>query len=87
MTRFTIFKICGYASVLVGITATLSIYKPQFLFYGMGLSMLGFLFALLNIVTNAKYEYEFTKYPPGYLGLFFSSLPVLFFLLMIYRWN
>jgi hypothetical protein len=87
MTRFTVYRICGYISVVIGILATLSISRPQLLYYGIALSIPGFALAMLNIVTNAKYEYEDVKYPAGYLGLFFSSLPVLFFLLMIYKWS
>ena len=70
-------------SVIIGIVSAMSAYKPQFLFYGIGLSIIGFLFAGTNIVLNAKYDYEGDKFPRGYWGMFFNSLPVVFLLVMI----
>lgn len=73
----------GYLSVAIGVASALSAYKPQLLFYGMGLSILGFIFAGTNIVLNAKYEFEGDRYPRGYWGLFLNSLPVVFLILMV----
>lgn len=73
----------GYFSVVIGIIASMSAYKPQLLFYGIGLSILGFICAGTNIVLNAKYEYEGEGFPRGYWGMFFNSLPVVFLLVMV----
>lgn len=61
----------------------MSVYRPQLLFYGIGLSVIGFVFAGINIMLNAKHEYEGEKFPRGYWGMFFNSLPVVFLLLMV----
>jgi hypothetical protein len=55
--------------------------------YGMGLAILGFIFATVNIFLNAKYFSEQEKYPKGYLGMFLSSLPVIFLLLIIFKFK
>lgn len=75
--------ISGYLSVVIGIVSALSAYRPQLLFYGIGLSIIGFIFAGLNIVLNAKYDCEGEGFPRGYWGMFFNSLPVVFLLVMV----
>lgn len=78
-----LYVVTGYVSVIVGIVSAASAWQPQFLFYGIGLSILGFACAGTNIVLNAKYEYEGEKFPRGYWGLFLNSLPVVFLILMV----
>ena len=82
-----VYKLCGYLSVLVGIVAMLCIYRIQFLYYGVGLSIVGFILSGINIFLNLKYEYDEVKYPLGYLGMFLSSLPVVFLMLVIFKFR
>ena len=80
-----IYRVTGYLSIALGAIAFLSIYRAQFLYYGIGISILGFITATINIFLNAKYYSEWEKYPKGYIGMFLSSLPVIFVLLFIIR--
>lgn len=82
-----IYKLTGYLSIGIGILATLSIYRIQYLYYGIALAIFGFVFASINIFLNAKHYYEQEKYPKGYLGMFLSSLPVIFMMLVIFKFR
>lgn len=82
-----VYVLSGWLSVAVGILAALSIYRMQFLFYGIALSAIGFTLAATNLYLNAKYFSEQEKFPKGYLGLFLSSLPVIFMLLIIFKFR
>ena len=85
MNQKNIYTIFGYLSLLFGILAAVSIYKIQFVFYGIALGILGFIFSGINIFLNTKYYYEAEKYPKGYLGMVLSSIPVLFMLFVIMK--
>ena len=82
-----IYFITGYLSLLIGICAALSMYKIQHIFLGIGIAILGFIVSGINIFLNAKYFYDLEKYPKGYLGMVFSSLPVLFTMFVIFRFK
>jgi len=77
----------GYLSIAVGILAALCIFRIQNMFYGIALSLLGFILSGINIYLNSKYYSEYEKYPKGYLGMLFSSLPVLFMLFVIFKFK
>ena len=87
MRLYKLYRAFGYLSVAAGALGALSIFRKEFLFYGVALAFLGFLFSMGNIILNAKYEFETEKYPRGYWGLFLSSLPVIFFLLLMNRFG
>ena len=82
-----LYIISGYISLIIGAMATLCIYRIQYLYYGVALAMLGFIFAGINIFLNSKYYAEQERYPKGYLGMFLSSLPVIFMMLVIFRFK
>jgi hypothetical protein len=82
-----LYIISGYLSLIIGAVATLCIYRIQYLYYGVALAMLGFIFAGINIFLNSKYYFEQEKYPKGYLGMFLSSLPVIFMMLVIFKFK
>jgi len=82
-----IYKFSGYLSIVIGILAVLCIYRIQYMYYGVILSILGFIFAGINIFLNAKHYFEQEKYPKGYLGMFLSSLPVIFMMLIIFKFK
>jgi hypothetical protein len=77
----------GYVSLFLGILAAISIHRAQFLYYGIGLSIIGMLSAITNIFLNAKYFSDEEKYPKGYIGMFLSSLPVIFLMLVIFKFR
>lgn len=82
-----VYRITGYLSIIVGMAATLCIYKMQWMKYGIALALLGFLLAGINIFLNSKYFAEQEQYPKGYLGMFVSSLPVIFMMLVIFKFR
>ena len=77
----------GYLSILVGVIATFCIFRIQNMFYGIMLSIVGFILASINIYLNQKYYSEEETYPKGYLGTFFSSIPVLFLMFVIFKFR
>lgn len=85
MSHRFFYKALGYLSLLIGILATLSIYRIQFAFFGIALGILGFIVSGINIFLNTKYYSEEEKYPKGYLGMVLSSIPVLFMLFVIMK--
>ncbi len=87
MGNKTIYLLTGYLSVLVGIGATLCIYRVELVKYGVALSIVGFILAGINIFLNAKYEFDEVKFPKGYFGMFLSSLPVIFMMLIIFKFR
>jgi bacteriorhodopsin len=82
-----VYKLTGYLSVVFGIIAALSIYRMNYLYYGIGISILGFISAIINIFLNTRYYSEQEKYPNGYIGVFLSSLPVLFLMFIIFKFR
>lgn len=82
-----LYKLIGYLSIIVGLVATGCIFKIQNVFYGIALSILGFILSGINIYLNMKYYYEEEKYPKGYFGMLFSSLPVLFLMFVIFKFR
>lgn len=82
-----VYLISGYLSIVVGILAALSVCRMQFLFYGIALSAIGFTLAATNLYLNAKYFSEQEKFPKGYFGIFLSSLPVIFMLLIVLKFR
>lgn len=85
MSHRFFYKALGYFSLLIGVLATLSIYRIQFAFFGIALGILGFIVSGINIFLNTKYYSEEEKYPKGYLGMVLSSIPVLFMLFVIMK--
>jgi len=83
----TLYKVSGYISIAIGILATICIYRIQYMYYGVALAILGFIFAGINIFLNEKYYSEQEKYPKGYMGMFMSSLPVIFMMLIIFKFK
>ena len=87
MYHFLVYRILGYFSIVIGLAATLCIFNSRNLFFGIMLSIAGFLSAGINIYLNQKYYRDQEEYPKGYWGMVLSSLPVLFLLFVIYRYK
>jgi hypothetical protein len=77
----------GYLSILIGVLATACISRIQWMYYGVGLALLGLILAIINIFLNAKYFSEQESMPKGYFGMFLSSLPVIFMMLIIFKFR
>lgn len=82
-----VYLVSGWLSVVVGIFAALSVSRMQFLFYGVALATIGFTLSAINLYLNAKYFSEQEKFPKGYLGIFLNSLPVIFMLLIVFKFR
>lgn len=82
-----VYLVSGYLSVLVGLLATLCIFRIQWMYYGVALAFIGMVLSLINIFLNTKYYFDQEKFPKGYLGLFLSSLPVIFMMLIIFKFK
>ncbi len=87
MNLKSVYYITGYLSLLIGICAALCMYRIQNIFLGIGIAILGFIVSGINIYLNTKYFYDLEKYPKGYLGMVFSSLPVLFMMFVIFKYK
>ncbi len=72
----------GYAGVICGLICAIGIFLPDVT--GLTISMIamlpGFLFSSLYIMLTTRFEIETPKINPGYVGLLFSSVPLLLFI-------
>ena len=82
-----LYQISGYLSLLFGAIAALAMYRIQWMYYGMAMAMLGFVFGTINIFLNTKYFNDSEKWAKGYIGIFLSSLPVLFLMFVINKYR
>ncbi len=82
-----LYKFSGYGSIAVGLCATLCISRIEWMYYGIALSILGFILSGTNIFLNVKYYSEDEGYAKGYIGMFLSSLPVIFLMLIIFKFR
>lgn len=82
-----LYKASGILSIIIGIICTASIYQLRYIFYGVILSVLGFILSGINIFLNNKYEFDEEKWPKGYIGMLLSSIPVLFMLFVILKFK
>lgn len=83
----SLYKLSGYLSIIIGALGTLCVYQRQFLFYGVGLAIFGMIFSVINIFLNQKYYSDQDKSPKGYIGMFLSSLPIIFMMMMIFKFR
>lgn len=80
-----LFKISGYASVIFGAAAALTLINPFWLFFALLFAIIGFIFSTINIYINAKYEVSKSNYCLGHIGVILSSIPVIVLLIFILR--
>ncbi len=84
MNPKTIYKIAGVISILTGIMAAISLVNIRLIFFGLLFAIVGFIFSAINIFLNAKHEYTVGRFSIGYIGMIFSSLPVIYLLYLIF---
>lgn len=82
-----VYKVSGWLSVITGLACTLSIYQIRYVYYGVALAILGFIFAGINIFLNQRFEFDEEKWPKGYVGMLLSSIPILFLLFVILKFK
>jgi hypothetical protein len=83
-----IYRLSGYLAIVVGIAAAICMGRMYWLLhYGIPLAILGFILSGINIFLNVKHDFEGEKYPKGYLAMFLSSLPVIFMMLIIFKFK
>lgn len=86
-----LFNISGYLSIVFGIACCtfiiLSVVAPNpfYLLFSLVNTFLGFIFSIVNIYLNAKYEISKKKFSAGFAGLILSSVPVVFLMFIIFR--
>ncbi len=86
-----LYKISGYLSLVFGIACcifiTLGVITPTpiYLLAALINTFLGFIFSIVNIYLNAKYEISKQKFGLGFAGLILSSVPVIFLMVIIFR--
>lgn len=81
------YQLSGYLSLVFGVLASVSVYKMTLLYYGIPIAFVGFIFSGINIFLQTKHEFEPGKFAKGYLGMFLSSLPVIFLMVIIFKFK
>ncbi|MGZ3885686.1 MAG: hypothetical protein ACXVPQ_10035 [Bacteroidia bacterium] len=85
MNPKTLYTISGVISVIVGVLAGLCLFDIKLTFLALLFAVIGFLMSGVNIFLNEKYDFSGGKYSIGFIGMIFSSIPVLFILYIIFR--
>lgn len=85
MKAFRAFQLLGYGSLICGLFAMVSLFRISWLLPGMGLSFLGFGFGIAQLLIQQRHGFTQYKWPLAYWGMFLSSLPVLFVLLVVFK--
>ena len=80
-----LFKLSGILSLVFGTLSCLILIKPYLLMFALLSAIIGFIFSILNIYMNAKYEITKKAFSVGYIGMMLSSFPVIFLLVIIIR--
>lgn len=79
-----LYRISGIASLVFGLASACCLVDIRAIFYGLIMTMFGFIFSGINIFLNAKYELSSQKLSLGYIGMFLSSLPVIFLMYVLF---
>jgi len=86
-----LYKLSGYLSVIFGILCCVFIIlsvvtkHPIYVMLGLINTFLGFIFSIINIYLNAKYEISKKNLSLGFGGLILSSVPVIFLMVIIFK--
>lgn len=86
-----LYKLSGYLSVIFGILCCVFIIlsvvtkHPIYLVPALVNTFLGFIFSIINIYLNAKYEISKKNFSLGFGGLVLSSIPVIFLMVIIFK--
>ncbi len=77
------YKLISNLSIVFGSLATLTVFFNYYLLLGLLLSLLGFITSVFSIFYETKYQIERKFFSKSYIGLFLSSIPVLFIIYMV----
>lgn len=80
-----LFKLSGYLSISFGAFSVLSLISPKYLFFGLLFAIISFIFSVINIYLNTKYEILKKGFSLGYIGMLLASIPVIFLLVFIFK--
>jgi len=84
MTPYKLYKIAGVLSIIFGVFAAVCLVNIRTVPVALLLAISGFIFSIVNIYLDTKHEIHDRKFPLGYIGMFLSSLPVIFLLYFIF---
>jgi hypothetical protein len=77
------YKLISNLSIVFGSLATLTVFFNYYLLFGLFLSLLGFIASVFSIFYETKYQIERKIFSKSYIGLFLSSVPVLFIIYIV----
>jgi hypothetical protein len=77
------YKIISNISLIIGALATGTIFFNDFLLIGLFLSLLGFMSSIFAIFYETKYQMQRRLFSKSFIGLFLSSIPVLYIMIVI----
>lgn len=87
LTPERLYKLSGIFSLFVGAAAVTLFFFPKLMPLTMPLVIIGFMSAGYNIYLNNKYEFDEQKWPLGYIGMIINSLPIIFLLILIFKYR
>jgi energy-converting hydrogenase Eha subunit H len=79
----SMYKIISNISLIIGALATGTIFFHDFLLIGLFLSLLGFMASIFAIFYETKYQMQRRLFSKSFIGLFLSSIPVLYIMIVI----
>jgi hypothetical protein len=77
------YKTISNLSVIIGALAACTIFFNDFLLIGLFISLLGFISSIFAIFYETKYQMEKKFFSKSFIGLFLSSIPVLYIIIVI----
>ncbi len=85
MNLRTLYKVTGTISLIAGLAASLCVMDIKLMFLGLVFAILGFITSGISVFLNTKYEFTESKFIIAYIGMIFSSIPVLVLMFLIFR--
>jgi hypothetical protein len=85
MSVNTAYKLSGYLSLAIGFVSACSLFRLQWIYYGIYLSLVGFVVCAWNILLYFKYYSSPQSIPKGLTGIFLNLLPSLFMYFVIWK--
>ena len=87
MSIRTRYLLIGYLSVVLGAVSVMGIARLQWLYMAAALGVLAMLLGIVNVLMGHRYFAEEESTPKGYFGLFLGALPVVFLMLVLFKFG
>ena len=87
MSIRTLYLLLGYLSVLLGAISVMGMSRIKWLYMSSGIGALAMVLGLVNIFMSVRYFSEEEKTPKGYFGLFLGALPIVFLMLVLFKFG